>query len=201
MAALAEDSDVEATLLRALTSNEQNYVDALLARASRAVRVYTGQYIEQVTDDEVTVIPDPYGNLRLPQWPVTDVASVTVNGDEIDPTSYVWNRQGVIRQHTLNSFEINGTPIAWRTPVVVTYTHGYEEIPDDIIGVVADLVAGRLLSPAGSGAVKAAQVDDVRVEYDVATATASVDLTDDQKTILDRYKLPGGVIDLLSVRL
>src|SRR5689334_6413883 len=147
MAALAEQSDVEASLLRALTTNEELYVETLLARASRVVRVYTGQFFEEVTET-VEVLPDMYGNLRLPQTPVTAVASVAVNGDTLDPADYTWTAQGLIRQQTLNSWEINGPYLRWTTPATVNYTHGYDPIPDDVIEIVADMVAGRLSAAA-----------------------------------------------------
>lgn len=202
MANLAVQADVEASLLRALTTNEALYVDTLLARASRTVRAYTGQYIEEVTDETITVNADLYGNLRLPQIPVTDVSSLTVAGTELDPADYQWEVHGHITQPSFNSWEINGAIAVWTGQATAIYTHGYPTIPDDIVEIVADLVAGRLSSTGtASGAVKRAEVDDVTVEYDTTAAT-TIDpkLTDDQKRVLDKYKQPARPINMLTSR-
>jgi hypothetical protein len=202
MTDLATLNDVEASLLRELTSAEATFVPTLLARASREVRVYTGQFIEEVEDDEVTITADMYGNLRLPQIPVTAVASVVVAGTTLDPADYQWDAGGMITRPTFNSFEINGAIGLWSGDATVIYTHGYSRIPDDVSGIVADVVAARIntAQPSG-GTVKSAAVDDVRVEYDTtATANSVAGLTDTQKRILDRYKQPARALNMISRR-
>lgn len=205
MANLATQTDVETSLLRALTANEITYVQALLARASRAVRSYTGQYLEEVEHDAITIEPDLYGNLRLPQIPVTTIESVTVDGVLVDAADYEWDVHGHITRPTFNSWEINGTVSPWGSPVDVVYTHGYDPIPDDVVEIVADIVAGRISGASASsagGTVKRAQVDDVQVEYDTAASAmlGSEGLDDTQKLALDRYKQPARPVNMLSLR-
>lgn len=199
MAALAEQADVEASLLRALTAAEETYIDALLARASRAVVAYTGQAIEEVADDIVTIEADLYGNLRLPQIPVTAIASIVAGGDTVDAASYAWDVHGAITCPVGDPFEYNLAGLL--PPIVVTYTHGYDPIPADIIEIVADMVAGRLSSSSSGGAVKRAQVDDVTVEYDTTSSLSGTDgLTDDQKTVLNRYRQISKPVNMVSFR-
>lgn len=206
MADLATQADVEASLLRALTTPEATYVSALLARASRQVRVYLGQYIEEVADDVVTISADMYGTLRLPQRPVTAIASIVVAGTTLDPDTYEFTADGVVTGVWADGFETN-IGFGWTTPATFVYTHGYDPIPDDIVGVVADAVAARITAAAstgsGGGAVKLAQVDDVRIEYDTTTTSSSessAGLSDEQKRILDPYKSFGRPIDMVARR-
>lgn len=202
MAALATQDDVEASLLRFLTLEEGSFIDTLLDRASRTVRVYTGQYIEEVVDDEVTITADLYGNLRLPQIPVTAVSSVVIDGDELDPSTYEWDVHGHITAPLGDPFELN-IVAGWSAPVTVIYTHGYQfgevPAPDDIRQIVADMIAARLQAPSG-GTVKSAAVDDVRVDYDTSVTTFSATLTEDQRTVLDHYKQPARPINMVSRR-
>jgi len=110
--------------------------------------------------------------LLLPETPVSDVATVEVDGEELDPDDYQWSADGYLRK-------LNGT---WPTDlrsIEVTYTHGYATIPALIVSITAKL-AGRMLDvPA---AVRQETIGAYSVSYTPATLQA------DELVLLDTYK-------------
>jgi hypothetical protein len=176
MGNLATLEDVEAVLGRDLTDGEFLRVDRLLAMASKKVRTYTGQFFEVVENDLLELVPDAWGQVRLPQRPVTAVASVVVDGETMDADGYTWTAQGALSR----------TYGYWWTPVTVTYTHGYDTIPDDVAFVVAELVVARFSAPEGG--VKSESLGSYSVSYG-DTAVAG-ELSDTQKLALQPYMLP-----------
>jgi hypothetical protein len=160
---LATAADIEARLARALTTEENTRVAALLIDASAAIRGATRprQDFDHVVDD--TVVLRPIGTiLTLPQRPVTAVTSVVaISGQDGIPditlSSYRWNGA--------NEIEI-GTGLGWRTAIDhdlepyhldlwspstyrVTYSHGDPITPDDIRGKCCQLVM-RCLTPTAT---------------------------------------------------
>ena len=102
-----------------------------LLQAEAAVRAYCGWHIAPVRTDDVVALDGPSsGYLLLPSLHVTAVASVVVDGEEVDPTTYTWTRGGVLRR---------GTGYTWgATPsgVTVTFTHGHDAPPPAVTAVV-----------------------------------------------------------------
>lgn len=177
MASLATVADVETILGRELTGDEETRYERLLEMKSRVVRAYTGQFLEEVTET-VTLTPDAWGQVRLPQRPVTAVTSVTVDGETVDADGYTWTPSGTLAR-------VYGY---WSRPVVVNYTHGYNPIPDDIAMVVAEMaVAGASSSSAPSG-VKSESIGSYSVSY---SDTQSSSVSAAHASILDRYKANG----------
>lgn len=93
---LAAQSDVEALLVRPLTAAEATYCPTLLAAASNKVRSYVRQDLSQTVGDTVTLNGNWGTRLTVPQWPVTNIASVSVRGNSLAPHTFAWDRFGNI---------------------------------------------------------------------------------------------------------
>jgi hypothetical protein len=116
----------------------------------------------------------------LPSMHVTAVASVVDDGATlVDGTDFAWSTQGWLQKLTCGAF-------SWKPrSVVVTLTHGYDEIPDDVQAVI-DRLAARASSDAGA----LRQVG--QVAYATTTAGVGVGgaLTDFDKAQLRPYRIP-----------
>lgn len=169
---LATIDDVAAILQRDLTSSEITNATRLLGMASDIVRRYTRQSINQVTNDTI-VLPGNWDNvLVLPQRPVTNVSSVLING--ASPVYQVWRTIDDCLFMGTGAYQPDfgvllwggnalwgpagsntgpqATGATWQGPsslITVTYTHGFSEIPGDIVNVVAGMVALAVASPVG----------------------------------------------------
>jgi hypothetical protein len=194
--ALATTDDLAVRLGRTYTGTEEDKAEALLRDASAAVRSYTGQTFSLVTDDTVRLRPRN-GTLRLPQRPVVAVSAVAnVDGDTV---SFTWdNGQTVYLAgygYGLNAFEVE--PFRSRLPWLdVTYTHGYETIPDDIVAVVANIAGrafGRQLEDAG---LQSETIAGYSYSLGAAGAAGGVGMLNDERAVLDRYRIVGGTARL-----
>lgn len=147
MTSFAEPTDLPSAL------NDADRKQQALDRATDLIRgELDGQLITKVDDDTVTLSGDGRRLLQLPQIPVISVASVVV-------------QLGADRQTTLSEgvdYLVHGDgrlehlgygwPRGW--DVVVTYSHGYAEVPRDLMRLTAQL-ADRILD--GSLRVRSVQ--------------------------------------------
>lgn len=134
--ALATIADVEARLGRELTTAEESQANAWLDDASamfiqRAVQKF------EIGESRVRLFPRD-GVVRLVQRPVIEVIEVTdIDGVEIDFTY-----DGHQSIYELGTY----------SPVIVNYEHGSDDVPDDVVAVVAGMVVRTLLIPADAAA-------------------------------------------------
>ena len=174
-----------------------------LAEATAAIRNYCHQYIELVEDEEITLdVWVPRWNIVLPEMPVVSVATVAEDGETLTEGS---DEDYVLAQHGLlvrrGQRWVVGPQI-----VVVTYTHGYAEIPDDVCGVCTRAAARTYqagLRSAEDGAVPGVagkSLGDFSVSYSsgaggvgegVMGVSGSRMLLLSEKDILDRYRYRG----------
>lgn len=208
LANLATVDDVQAILGRTLTATETTNSTRLLAMASGLVRRYTRQAISLVTADSV-VLPGNWGHvLTLPQRPVQSVASVTFSNG-IAPTtqwklindslflgtgSYmpdyagsIWGGSALWGPAGSNNAP-QATGSSWQGPqtqITVVYTHGYTDIPADIVNEVAGMVATQMNTDVG---VQSEQIGGYKVVYDRAQSGAMV-LSEQCKQVLNFYRL------------
>jgi hypothetical protein len=173
MAAFATAEDLATYMQRDFIAAETATATQALDVASEIIRGYTGQQIDEVPDESVTLRAEIGNNgvLFLSQLPVTAVASVTEDGTLLTVTTdYEWSRAGILwRVGAVN----------WIHPVVVVYDHGYATVPHDIKGVALSL-ATRLFSGT---TVKSESVGMYQVTY------ADPDgFTPTEKAILARYR-------------
>lgn len=181
------DADKVASCQRAITE------------ATAAIRNYCKQYLELVEDDEVTFDVRPARwNLLLPELPVTEVSAVDEDGEpltvgddcELGAYGQLWR---------LNRRWAAGNQI-----VTVIYSHGYDEIPDDVVAVCTRAAsrayqAGlRSADAAGVPGVASKSLGDYAVSYTsgaggvgegVMGASSSRMLLLSEKDTLNKYRI------------
>ena len=169
-----------------------------IAEATEAIRNYCHQYIELVTDDEITLDCAGGTRLFLPQLPVISVASVVEDDEALDEDDdYKLGQWGIL--HRVSRDWEAGIQI-----VAITYTHGYATLPDDVVAV-ATRAAGRVFQVGlrnadtdGVPGVSAKSLGDYSVTYasevggGVGEGLMGVSgarmLLLSEKDILDRYR-------------
>lgn len=196
MTTLATADDVEARLGRSLTTAEEERVDALLADASASIRSYTGQQFTQATTTDRFRVRR--GSVTLPQRPVASIDSVT----DVRTSTSVYHRwDGIDRivfsVSALDEFEWEPFRVGNGPPVVeIEYTHGYETIPDEIIGVVCSVVTRSLGRRPEDSAVSQESIAGYSYSIGSAGAAGGFGLLPDERAVLDRYKRSSGWVDV-----
>lgn len=146
------------------------------AAACSAIRRYCGWHIAPEVTATLT-LDGPGGSLlRLPSMHVTDVLSVTNDGDAV--TDPEWSANGLIRGCWTSKFR----------GVVVTFTHGYEVCPSEIYAVAAQMSQQ---ASALSESVPANQLTAGPFTYQMPSSVlaGAVGLSGQHRGVLDRYKL------------
>jgi hypothetical protein len=187
---LADVSDVTDRLPSTI-SVEEVRVAALIADASATVRRYTKQ--------DFTKRQTVAGNkIKLPQKPVISIQSITVRlpgsvTDALIPGWYwdgpgsdeIWLTDG---GSIINLAEELTFALEWQTPICqVTYTHGYDTSPDDVIGVVCSMVT-RIITAPGLGGVISEGVGEYSYRLSDTAAQGPMALTAAEKDILKDYR-------------
>lgn len=129
---------------------ELDKVRALLDQASGAVRRYCRQTLSLVADDEVVILSTGTAFLELAERPVLDICEVEVLVTWAEgswPGVFTWDGAGQLHR-------VDGLTWGQRyDPVRVVYTHGFDPVPPDLVGLVAakvaQSVAGQLANPGG----------------------------------------------------
>lgn len=190
---LADLADVEARLGRDLTPDETTRANALLTDASVVVRSYCRR--DFVAGTGVARLRPRGDKVILPQRPVRHVNGVTAvqdfNGIETSTPLAFWSYPGGYEVYLGDqSLVINGPWIDWTDPNVwvdVDYDYGFATVPDEILTVVANLVARNLTVPAG-GLVDMETVGPYNVRYSTFTSAGPLGLSDADRQILNRYR-------------
>lgn len=172
---------------------EERRVAALIADASAAARRISKQ---EFTIRQSTVGIRPIGyKLRLPQSPVISVdeisirlpnspTTVTIPGWYWDGSDEVWLTEG---GSIINLAEELLFALEWQTPLcLTTYTHGYTETPDDVVGVVCSMV-NRIITAPGLGGVISETVGEYSYRLSDAAAQGTMGLTEAETKILRSY--------------
>lgn len=124
----------------------------LLNIASGEVRAFCGQSFDLVTDDEAILDGTGTRVVTLPELPVLDVslieegaggARTELAGPEATRPAWEWSEDGVLRR-------IDGA--VWRRRfrwLRAVYSHGFDPIPDELVGVVLRVAARGADNPEG----------------------------------------------------
>lgn len=191
--ALAAVADVQVRLPDGVII-DPGRIGALLTDASAAVRSWTKQ---DFTTRQTTIGIRPVGyRLKLPQRPVVGVQSVgvilpgsstpvTLPGWYWDGSNEVWLIEG---NQIVNLPEELAGLLQWQTPTCqVTYTHGYDQIPDDVVGVVCSMVI-RVYTAPGLGGVVSESVGEYSYRLSDTMVQGPMTLTPSEKDALSSYR-------------
>ena len=149
-----------------------------LEMASDLIRGYTGQTIDLVENDVEVHDGTGHSRLLLRELPIVEITAVEVDGDPV--AGWYATELGVLRR-TRGVWP-------WNEKVAVTYTHGYAEIPGDIVAVTLQLAGRGVTNPQG---VQREQIGNVSTTYTGGhVAGGTVGLTQGEIQLLDRYKQP-----------
>lgn len=171
--ALATIDDIETRLGRTLTVAETQRATAWLDDASA---IFTNRAIQKFEPGESVVRLFPKdGIVRLIQRPVVSIVDVTdINGVDVD---YTWDGFNTI-------FDIGTT-----LPVVVTYEHGSLNIPDDVVAVVAGMVARTLsISPEAAAGITKQTTGPFSQEFASWAVGQQVMMSPAELAVADSYR-------------
>lgn len=154
-----------------------------LRAAEAQVRGYCGWHIAPVQQDTVTV-PWRDGVAVLPTLQLVSVDLVVdATGATLDASTYTASRAGVLRRiaHTAVPPTHTWGACCTDSHVVVTYTHGYEQPPADVVAAVQALAQQ---AKNGAPGLQSRTTGPFSYTY------ASGDALGQQRNVLDRYRLP-----------
>lgn len=178
--AFATSSDLEERLGLDFNADEHVRASGLLLKASNLIRAATGQHISLVADDEYSTRGYAGGEITLPERPIVEVGSVVIAGTTIDAAGYYFQGDKVIRWGAYGWPQVGFGSST--DELVVTYTHGYEEIPGDIVAVCLEMVARVWANP---GAVVSETVGNVQTTFSVQPVNGLL-LTDAELATINR---------------
>ncbi|MEU9436597.1 hypothetical protein [Streptomyces sp. NPDC048252] len=177
-----------------LTASMQTPVDAAaadlaLASASAVIRRWTRQTITRVVDDVATLRIIDCGELVLPQRPVVSVSHVNVNALVLN--DWVLSGDRLLRAGGWR--QLPGTT-TYPDPglVQVTYTHGWDEIPDEVRAVCLDLAASTLSNPS---MLRQESIDDYARTF-AAESLGLGGLSENHKALLGDFRRRIGTVGL-----
>ncbi len=139
--------------------------------ASALVRLEARTTFTRRTDTLALQIMD--GQVRLP-GPVVSVTSVQVAGQTL-PASAWWREGDVLC--------LDSPPRDVRRRAVVTLTHGFLTVPDDVLGVTLDVASRGCVNP-----LSLRQESTGQRSVTFATETLAMSLADIEKDKLARYR-------------
>lgn len=170
-----------------LTDAELDQIDLQIRAAAAWVQRRTEQQLVYVEDDEQTFDGMGTRAMFLPQLPVTDVSAVSEVRDGVTTalvlgTDWDWSaRRGAI-------YRLGCRWPRGQRNVIVTYSHGYAEMPLDIQRLVYGLAARGVGSPDGQG-VTQEQIGQYSATYEGMNGG----VTAWESAILDRIRDQNGV--------
>ncbi|WP_405673268.1 hypothetical protein [Streptomyces sp. NBC_01530] len=195
---LATQADLEAALQRSLDPGQAAMA---IRRASARVRKYCRQEIS-LAENETITLPGNGRVLRLPQRPlviddthlltvtelfgISDVEYMAVEGRDFTRIGTELTRG----EQWWAPTRLMGWPFMrpqgiWAQRVRVTYSHGYAEIPDDVVDIVLDLAQMSMTNPQG---LRSESIDDYSRTF-AAETIGGAQLTAEHKEALRPYRV------------
>jgi hypothetical protein len=193
---LATAADLEA----AGATGSDAQLELALRRASARVRRYTRQDITFVIGDTID-LPGGERVLRLPQYPlvvdsghpltVVEVADFSgIEWTALEDRDYSRLGNELTRGYPWQApTRLMGWPYSraqgvWAPKVRVTYSHGFSEVPDDIVDVVLDLATMNLANPEN---LRQVSIDDYQRTF-ASETIGSASLTRNHKEALRPFR-------------
>lgn len=182
---LAIPDDLEFRLgITFTTAAELSRATTLIQDASAAVRNYTRQQITASTDTAILESTTEQW-LYLPERPVTAVVSVLAGAAPL--TAGMWHLQNdALYRYDGWGSRFYGSSSVWNQPdtIVIEYTHGFVEIPEDVVRVVCKLAESSWVNPQR---LRTATAGGVTVSIDSGSVGIG-SLDEDDKRTLDAYR-------------
>lgn len=166
--------------------------------ATAAIRNYTKQYLELVEDETITLDCKGGYRLYLPEVPVTEVSAVIEDDETLTvDDDYKLGQHGILHRQ-------GGAKWAAGIQIIqVTYSHGYETLPDDIVDIATRAASRayqsglRAVEDEGMLGVQSKSLGDFSVAYasesvvdGLMGASAARLLLYSEKDILNKYRIP-----------
>lgn len=145
-------------------------VSAALSYASSAVEAYCERDFSYVVNDVVTIDPFPVRrSAQLPDPPVISISKVDANmRDNLgvlswqELTNYAWTADGLLYDTSgLPGVSVAAVP-SWPSlpkSLRVTYTHGFQTVPQPLVDAVIKAAGSYLANPFGMTQRKAGDVE------------------------------------------
>jgi hypothetical protein len=113
--------------------------------ATGAIKSATGQEVDVVTDDAITLAAPDGPWLVLPQLPASEPTLVKVDGETI--TDWTFSVDRLYRPQGWTAYDdTTGAPLR----VEVTYTHGYATAPAELKRIALQAAARAYTNPSGA---------------------------------------------------
>lgn len=163
------------------STDVQTQIQMAVDMASAEVRAYTDQFLSQQTETiSLRPLSGVSGQIVLPQYPVTAVPAITVEGQALtENIDYAWSDRGVV---TFRGSVCIGWVTGLPPLVTITYTHGYNPLPADIAEIVLGS-AKRYIDAPSDQVVESETLGSWSVKY----STVADGLSPTEKLKLDRY--------------
>lgn len=189
-------SDLENLLQLDISVEKIPSAEAAIKAATETIRNYTNQEISLSENDVIVLDGNGRTRIFLPELPVASISDVKVDGESlVDGEDYKLGQYGVL-------YRLGGS--VWSDGVQnieITYTHGYDPVPDDIVSICARAAArayqaGLRAEDQGGIAVQSMGLGDYQVTYGqeshgegYAGVSGVRPLLYSEKDVLDRYRL------------
>ena len=166
-----------------------------LTAAGETVRWSICQWHIAPSITETQTVPiQPDGTIMLPTLYLTEVQSITIDGLELDQSTYQMHQAGYIRRYRSSYFQWPLWPIEADQPfreypsplakhAVVTFTHGYPELPAAVKAVAFELATRAMEMPSGVATDLAAGPNTIKL------GPLGIVPTDEQRRRLGPYTL------------
>lgn len=190
---LAQTSDIQQRLPSSFVL-DTNRAGVLLQDASAIGRRTAKQTFTVATTTE-QVTPIGY-RLRLAEQPVRSIISVSIKlpGQDAPQPLPSWYWPGgqevwlMVEGQVINLPEEIGYLLQYQTPpMFVEYEHGYDDVPDDVVGVICSMVIRTITAPSMGGVVSE-NVGEYGYRLSDAAAQGSLALTQAEENILLSYR-------------
>ena len=172
----AEYTDVESILQAKFDVSDMQTAQQAIRLATGDIRGWTGQHISPPQEDLYVEHVVRASRVFLPHpsaIPVT-VSTVEVDDVELDASDWRLDRHNTV----VSEF---GT---WTGKVAVTYTHGFDDPPEDVVSVTVKLALRTLSNPVSHQSIK---LEGFSATWGTGDENTDVKLL----SRLDRYRMTG----------
>lgn len=155
------------------STNQDDIINSLIPKVSQLVKTYCRRsLVDYVNDSKIEVTSGGYGSkLFLKEYPLISVSSVEVSydygatySDLVEFTDYA------IDSEDGSIISISGDFPKMPNGYKITYSAGYETLPEDLKIAVLDLVTYYLKNDASIHSPKAPGTNSVQIEYITTSA-------------------------------